>query len=822
MNAATVLDNVREVSESFAADRKERQRRRHLDQDDFARLAEAGLLLTGVPEGKGGLWRSVRESTRPICEVLRTLAQGDPSVALVSSMHPAVLSFWLAAPQVDPGHKAAWDQQVDQLAQSALDGHWWGTITSEPSSGGDITKTRAVARGSSSEFTISGAKHFGSGSGISSYMITTAVEEGGSAPDLFFMDVRDVPWDGSRGMKLIAEWDGSGMAATQSHAMEFENFPAVRCAWPGHLQEQVIAAGPYVGASFTAVIVGIIDAAIATARQQLRPRHESLRPYEQVEWSRAEMEVWMIRAGVRRDAARGGRRPRRAVDCVTRQDRHRRASRVGVRTNGEGDRRRDVQSHVAFRVLVRRRARLGLPAATLGSGVRSALRALADTPGGMTELIYFSATALASEVREKRVSSAEVVDAHAARIEEVNPKLNAMVQPTADNARRRARELDEELARGDIAGPLHGVPFTAKDWLDTDDAICAAGQPIAKERRPKHDATVVARMRSAGGVLLGKTFDGVGGPFNELYGTCHNPYDLDRTPGESSSGEASIIAAGGSPLGLGSDSGGSIRYPAHCSGVAGLKPSAGRVPLTGHFPRLDSTVDTRTQIGPLARTVEDLGLALSIIAGPDGRDPGVAPMALGDWRDAKIRGLRVVTFEEFPNATPDDDTRATVRSACQALSDAGAIVEESLPPRIDEAWDITMMYWARVESASLMEWTPPREHTLTVEQIERGMFAWGRLRREFLSWMQAYDAVVCPASPAPAMLISDKHDPKPFVFTLPFSLTGWPVVVVRAGTSNGGMPIGVQVAAQPWRDDVALAVARQIEADLGGWRPPDL
>jgi amidase len=217
---------------------------------------------------------------------------------------------------------------------------------------------------------------------------------------------------------------------------------------------------------------------------------------------------------------------------------------------------------------------------------------------------------------------------------------------------------------------------------------------------------------------------------------------------------------------------------------------------------------------------EDAALALWVISGRDGRDPGVAPMPLGDWRDVRVHSVRVAMFDEFPNAQPDDDTRAAVRNACRALVDAGAFVEESLPPRIDEAWDITMMYWARVESASLTEWTPPREHTLTVDQIERGMFAWGRLRREQLAWVQSYDVVVCPASPTPAMLLSAKHDPKPFVFTLPFSLTGWPVVVVRAGTSKGGMPIGVQVAAQPWRDDVALAAARQIEVSLGGWQAP--
>jgi amidase len=184
-----------------------------------------------------------------------------------------------------------------------------------------------------------------------------------------------------------------------------------------------------------------------------------------------------------------------------------------------------------------------------------------------------------------------------------------------------------------------------------------------------------------------------------------------------------------------------------------------------------------------------------------------------------MQGLRVATFDEFPRATPDLNTRAAVQEACRVLASAGAVVEQSLPPRIDEAWDITMMYWARVESSSLREWTPSRRHTLTVDDIERGMFAWGRLRREQLAWMQSYDLVVCPASPAPAMLLSDHHDPRPFVFTLPFSLTGWPVVVVRSGQGERGMPIGVQVAARPWRDDVALGAASVIERAFG-WVPP--
>jgi alkylation response protein AidB-like acyl-CoA dehydrogenase len=296
VDAATVTQNTRTVSDEFAANRKERQRRRHLEQTDFARLADAGFLLTGVPASKGGLWEGVAKSTRPICEILRILAQGDPSVALVSSMHPAVLSFWLATPDVAPDAQPAWNEQIEFMAGTALEGAWWGTITSEPGSGGDIARTKAVARrdGSGGAYRLSGAKHFGSGSGIASYMITTALPQGEEAPDLFFMETRDVPWDGSTGMKLIAEWDGQGMIATQSHAMAFEDFPATRCSWPGNLLTLLLASGPYVACSFAAVVTGIVQKAIETARKQVVPRHDALRAFEQVEWTRAEQEAWLI------------------------------------------------------------------------------------------------------------------------------------------------------------------------------------------------------------------------------------------------------------------------------------------------------------------------------------------------------------------------------------------------------------------------------------------------------------------------------------------------------------------------------------------------
>jgi alkylation response protein AidB-like acyl-CoA dehydrogenase len=292
VDATDILHGVKEIAETFSADRSARQQRRSLDAADFAALREAGFLRTGVPTALGGVWTHVPGSTRAVCEILRTLAHGDPSVALVSSMHPAVLSFWLATPDVPPEDRKAWAAQRESVFEAAAE-EWWGTITSEPGSGGDVARTKAVAARENAAYRLSGQKHFGSGSGITSFMLTTAVPEGEPDPDWFYVEVRDVPWDGSKGMQLIAEWDGHGMAATQSHGMAFERFPATRIAWPGNWRQIADAAGPFVGCVFTAVVLGVLETAVATARASVLKRPDELRPYEQVEWTRAESEAWL-------------------------------------------------------------------------------------------------------------------------------------------------------------------------------------------------------------------------------------------------------------------------------------------------------------------------------------------------------------------------------------------------------------------------------------------------------------------------------------------------------------------------------------------------
>ena len=289
---------VGELATTWKGDRSARQARRHLEQADFDALRDAGFLHMAVPESMGGTWRSAPESTRGVAGVLRTLAGADPSVALVSSMHPAVIGFWLAPP--DPGRQP-WTAQRDAVFETARDGLQWGTITSEPGSGGDIARTKSVAvhDGDSDgavpggSYQVTGDKHFGSGSGVTSFMITTAVPDDDDKPAIFAIDVRDRPWDGSAGLQLIAEWDGAGMTATQSHAMRLDGCPAVRMAWDGPVEDVTLAAGPITTNLFTAVVLGILDEAIATAKAQLAPKAAGMRPYEQVEWSRAELDHWM-------------------------------------------------------------------------------------------------------------------------------------------------------------------------------------------------------------------------------------------------------------------------------------------------------------------------------------------------------------------------------------------------------------------------------------------------------------------------------------------------------------------------------------------------
>jgi amidase len=434
----------------------------------------------------------------------------------------------------------------------------------------------------------------------------------------------------------------------------------------------------------------------------------------------------------------------------------------------------------------------------------------------MGELTGLPATALADLVARREASAAEVVAAHLDRIAAVDGPINAVVALDADGALATARAADAASARGEPRGPLHGVPFTVKDNL------CAAGLPMTIGDPARagvvadRDATAVARLKGAGAILLGKTncppYGGGTETDNPVHGRTSNPYDLARTPGGSSGGEAAIVAAGGSACGLGTDSGASVRLPAHFCGLAAIKPTAGRVPVTGVIDdegAIGALSDPRTQVGPLARAVADVALLMRLVAGPDGSDGGVAPVALGDPAAVGVGLLHVALHVDNRLATPTAETIAAVRDAAGALREAGATVQEAAPP--DGGHELTLEIWRSYGDE------------MRASDLYRVLRRWDAYRAEMLAFADRYDLIVCPVFPGPARPHGGMNVPgeiEPTSFTTPASLTGWPAATVRAGTSPEGLPIGVQLVARPWRDDVALAAALAVERALGGYRAP--
>jgi amidase len=422
------------------------------------------------------------------------------------------------------------------------------------------------------------------------------------------------------------------------------------------------------------------------------------------------------------------------------------------------------------------------------------------------------AVEVAALIRRREVSSVEVVEAFLRRIELVNVEINAVVTLAGERAVSEARAADRSIARSRVAGVFLGVPFTAKDVFETAGVETVAGLRERVGLVPGEDAVAVSRMRHSGAILVGKTNVPPGGSGgvtdNPVHGRTNNPFDRARSAGGSSGGEAAIQAAGGSPVGLGSDSGGSLRVPAHYCGIATLKPTSGRVPNTGVFGHAGGLSDTRTQIGPLSRFVRDLAPTLSVLVGPDNRDSGVVPMPLGDPDSAALAGLRVAFYTEDGETPTTAETAAAVRDAAAALGEAGANVTERCPAKVGhDALEITRRYWG---------W-----NDLAGGESVRLLAEWDRFRTDVLTFMESVELILCPTAPGPAPLHGEDLEDM-FRYTLPYSLTGQPCVVVPSGRSRDGLPIGVQVVGRAWREDQAIAAARCIEAALGGWRPPPI
>jgi amidase len=459
----------------------------------------------------------------------------------------------------------------------------------------------------------------------------------------------------------------------------------------------------------------------------------------------------------------------------------------------------------------------------------------------MPDLVFRSAASLAAAIRNREISSLELIDAHLDHIARSNPPLNAVVHLLADQARAEARRADEAIANGNLKGPFHGVPMTVKDAWEVAGIPSTGGTLGRANYIPDRDATVITRMRAAGAIPIGMTnLPELSFAFesdNLVHGRTNNPYNLARTPGGSGGGGGAAIASGMSPIEIGADLGGSIRLPSHFSGIAGIRGTTGRCPMTGYFPPSLGWIRMFCDAGPMARSVEDLELALPVIAGPDWIDPGVQDVPLRDPRAIAVRGLRVAVHTENGIMPARADVAATVKTAAKALADAGAIVEERIPAGIAQCFELFMAIAtadggfgtrAALAMAGTTQPSPLIEGFLaqatgekTAAFFEGLLIGLDRYRSAMLGFFQNYDVILCPVNALPAVEHGTSSDLFPaFSYTIAHNLTGWPGATVRCGTSEEGLPIGVQCVAHPWREDVALAAVKHLETALGGYQRP--
>jgi amidase len=489
-----------------------------------------------------------------------------------------------------------------------------------------------------------------------------------------------------------------------------------------------------------------------------------------------------------------------------------------------------------------------LPVASFGQSVAAPKKGWLTSTDTASEIIWMSATKLAQLIREKKLSSTEAVKAYIARIEQVNPKINAVVQMCFERALAEAQAADAALAKGQLKGPLHGVPFTIKDSLDTEGVISTGGTVGREFFIPEKDATVVARVRAAGAILLGKTntpeftlagggIPGISTTANIIYGISKNPYDLKRSTAGSSGGAGAIVAAGGAAFDIGSDYGGSIRMPAHNNGTAGLKPTFGRVPRTGHIVDYGGIFDSWQEIGPLARRVEDLNLITGIICGPDDLDAAMVPMPWSDPAEVEVGKLRVAFYAANGVAEITPETVDIVKKAAAFFADNGNPVKEDYPKEIIMELEEIRSAISPVSGPGLLElakkWGTKAISPTITARANRKLPSTAELtallekqdanRSRLLGWIKNYDIVINPVMPKPAQPLNAGEQPRGgpgSSYVGVHNTSGYPVAVVRAGTSPEGLPIGVQIIGQPWMEAKVLAAAAFLEGKTGGWSKP--
>jgi aspartyl-tRNA(Asn)/glutamyl-tRNA(Gln) amidotransferase subunit A len=461
-------------------------------------------------------------------------------------------------------------------------------------------------------------------------------------------------------------------------------------------------------------------------------------------------------------------------------------------------------------------------------------------------VIRTDALTLAQRIRTKQVSPVAVVDAVLERIEALQPTVNAFITVTADEAREAARRAEAAVMAGEPLGPLHGVPFSVKDLLFTRGGRTTMGSRIFADQVPGEDAVPVRRLREAGAILVGKTTTPEFGhkPLTDspLFGATRNPWDLSRSAGGSSGGAAAAVATGQAPLALGTDGGGSIRLPASCCGIVGLKPTLGRVP---HVQQAD-LFSTTSYIGPMARTVAEASAGFDAIVGFDPGDPYSRPEPLDDPRDAEVRGRRIGWLPRVGNRLVDPDVLAACEAAARHLEGRGAVVEtvEEDVTAFEQAFLIFFQGGLAARVGPHMAKFGDKIARSLRESVERGArwsaADWANalgqrtaMYRRVQTLFRRFDFLLSPTLSRPALALD--HDPfEPitiggetagsirgawYPYLWPFNLSGHPAVSLPCGWSADGLPIGLQIVGPWYADRRVLALAAQLERERPCGRP---
>lgn len=449
-------------------------------------------------------------------------------------------------------------------------------------------------------------------------------------------------------------------------------------------------------------------------------------------------------------------------------------------------------------------------------------------------------------LRQNQISPLELADEYIQQIERLNPQLHALVDFDAERVREQARALENSTRP---RGPLYGLPMTIKASISTAGYRCEIGSLLHRGNIPRQNATVVDRVQQAGGLILGTTncpeFLMAYETDNRLYGRTANPWDVERTPGGSSGGESAAIAAGLSAAGLGSDSGGSVREPAHFTGICALKPTPGRIPGRGHLPSCDGPFSILGAIGPMARTVRDVTLLFIALSGQDALDPVSPPVGLRNESLEDLKRVPIAFFEDDGPVTPE--TRRAVRDAARVLERQGFRVQPFRPHALEEARQLWWKFFVRGGAMLLdplvrgreSELSPTfvdflliahREPPLSTEELLSAWMDCDHVRRKLLAEMESFPILLCPVCAIPAF----RHGERKWNvegqtldyldamrYTQWFNLLGAPAAVVPVGWSPEGLPIGVQVVGRPFEDERVLGVAAAVEASFG-YKPPPL